>query len=271
MRLHRTIAVLFLAGATAACNDPTLSDKPEPPVAVITGPASYAPLDNALFDGSLSHSQEGTTIVEWRWAITARPNGSTSQVSSAGDPRRAHFFIDLAGDYVIALTVKDDRGLEGTAELPFSAVPWQKMHIALVWNTPATDLDLHLVSEGEGGAFFTEPFDCYFLNTNPDWGLPGETADDPAIDIDDVDGYGPENANLNQPLHGKRYHVYAHYYDDFGAGASTATVRIYLNGELKYEGIKVLDGKDATWDVATIDWPEGKITDIGGSFAYPPP
>jgi len=271
MHVHRALSIVLLAAATAACNDTTLAEKPEPPVAVITGAVSYAPLDEAFFDGSESTSQERTTIVAWEWAIVGRPNGSTSQiVPDPADPRRASFFIDLAGDYVVALTVTDDRGMSGTTELPFSAVPWQKLHVSLVWNTPGTDLDLHLVSEGEGGAFWTEPYDCFFLNTNPDWGVAGERADDPSIDIDDVDGHGPENANLNQPLDGKRYHVYVHYYDDYGQGASTATVRIYLNGELRYEGIKVLDGTGAAWDVATIDWPEGAVSDVGTSFAYTP-
>lgn len=270
MRLSR-LAVLFVAATSAACNDTRLADKPEPPIAVITGPVTYAPLDDAVFDGSLSTAQQGATLVSWHWSISARPNGSHSQVEAdPADQRRARFFIDLAGDYVLTLTVVDDRGLEGTADLPFSAVPWQKVHVSLVWDTDGTDLDLHLVSEGEGGAFFEEPYDCFFLNTNPDWGIVGETADDPSIDIDDVDGHGPENANLNQPLDGKRYHVFAHYYDDYGVGATTATVRIFLNGELKYEGIKTLDGTGAAWDVATIDWPEGAISDVGTGFAYTP-
>src|SRR3970282_1412005 len=98
----------------------------------------------------------------------------------------------------MSLEVTDGRGLTGSAEMAFAAVPWTAMHVSLVWDQAKTDLDIHLVSEGEGASSSVEPFDCYFQNTDPDWGVAGESADDPWIDLDDVDGFGPENVNLNQ-------------------------------------------------------------------------
>lgn len=268
-RLAKFALLALVAVTASACNENTLADRPEPPVAVISGPVSYAPLDTAVFDGSGSYTQEGASIVSYTWAIVSAPTGSTSQ--AANDPaaaERGNFWIDFAGDYVISLTVTDDRGLSGVAEYPFSAVPWQKVHIELAWDKAGTDMDLHLVSETEGGAFFSEPFDCFFQNTNPDWGVPGSTLDDPSIDIDDVDGFGPENVSLNQPRDDHRYHVYVHYYDDYGMGSSNATVRIYLSGMLRYEGIMPLDGQGSGWDVATISWPTGEIESVGGGFEF---
>lgn len=255
---------------TTACNDGQLEHVPEPPVAVIAGPANASPLDIVLFDGSASYSDQ-SPIETYQWSVTGRPGGSHAElVQDASDPRRAVFHVDLAGDYEIALKVTDERGMDGTDHWRFSAVPWQTVHVELTWDRPDTDVDLHLVSESEGGTFYSEPFDCFYENTNPDWGAPGIDVDDPAIDIDDVDGFGPENVSLNEPQEGHRYRVLVHYYDDRGAGASTVTVRLYLSGLLRYEGIHPLDRTGSGWEVATIDWPTGEVVGVDQTFFFPP-
>lgn len=263
-------ALLFLAAVCAsACNDNDLATKPEGPVAVVVGPESASPLDIVLFDGSGSYVEQ-SEIVEWDWSVSSRPSGSQTEVEpDEGNPQHAVFRVDIAGDYAITLKVTDERGMDDADTWRFSAVPWQTVHVELTWDRPGTDVDLHLVSETEGGTFHTEPFDCYYENTNPDWGAAGVTVDDPAIDIDDVDGYGPENVSLNEPQQDHRYRVLAHYFDDRGAGSSTATVRIYLSGMLRYEGIRALERTGSGWDVAVIDWPAG-VTGIDQPFYFPP-
>jgi len=259
-------AAILLSG----CNNSGVAFKPIAPTAVITGPALYRPLDTAQFDGSSSYVKDNT-IAGYAWSIVGRPSGSISQpVVDPGNPAKVSLWLDFAGDYVIELKVTDQRGMTGVADYPFQAVPWQALHVELGWDKADTDLDVHLVSDDEGGNFFAKPFDCYFDNTNPDWGTPGVTADDPAIDIDDVDGFGPENVSLEQPLDGHHYHVLVHYYDDHGHGSTNATVRIYLNGELRYEGIQALAHKDVGWDVARISWPAGAIDGVGTAFEYTP-
>lgn len=269
MKTFARSLLAFSAFCTAACNDNRLEPVPEPPVAVIAGPENASPLEVVLFDGSGSYSEQ-SVIESYTWAVTGQPTGSHAALVPQEDPRRAVFHVDLAGDYEIQLTVVDEHGLDGTDHWRFSAVPWQTVHIELAWDRAETDVDLHLVSETEGGTFHSEPFDCYYENTNPDWGEAGVDVDDPAIDIDDVDGYGPENVSLNEPQDDHRYRVLVHYYDDRGVGASTVTVRIYLTGLLRYEGIRPLDRTGSGWDVATIDWPTGQVTAIDQTFFFPP-
>lgn len=263
--------VLFCAlCSTTACNDNTLAPVPEPPTAVISGPANASPLDIVLLDGTASFSEQ-SVIETYEWSVTGRPGGSHAEiVPDMVDPRLVTFRVDLAGDYEIELKVTDDRGMDDTDHWRFSAVPWQTVHVELTWDRAETDIDLHLVSESEGGSFYSEPFDCFYENTNPDWGVLGIDVDDPAIDIDDVDGYGPENVSLNEPQENHRYRVLVHYFDDRGVGASTVTVRIYLSGLLRYEGIRPLDRTGSGWEVATIDWPTGEVTGVDQSFFFPP-
>lgn len=269
MKIIRALPFALLA-ACAACNDNSLETRPYPPVAVIEGPATASPLDVVLFDGSASYVEQ-SVIEEWEWSLTKLPGGSHADLSpDPADPRKALFSVDIAGDYEITLRVVDERGMDDSEVFRFSAVPWQTVHIEITWDTDGTDVDLHLVSETEGGSFYSEPFDCYYENTNPDWGVAGITVDDPAIDIDDVDGFGPEHVSLNEPLEGHRYRVAAHYFDDRGLGSTTATVRIYLSGHLRYEGIRPLERTGSGWDVATIDWPTGGVVGLDQSFDYAP-
>jgi uncharacterized protein YfaP (DUF2135 family) len=108
-----------------------------------------------------------------------------------------------------------------------------------------------------------------------------DTSDDPVLDIDDINGAGPENVNLNEPENteelGSPYTVGVHYYSsrervsgqDYGA--STATTRIFLNGALSLttENIE-LPAQDAFCQVATIEWPAAVATEALECFDSPP-
>ncbi len=78
---------------------------------------------------------------------------------------------------------------------------------------------------------------CSFQNTNPDWGSSDTEDDDPSLDIDDVDGYGPETITLKTPVSGT-YRVVARVFSDPLGDISedspvTAFVKILINGEKK--------------------------------------
>lgn len=264
-----TLPALLLV-SSAACNDTRLATKPEAPVAIIDAEPYASPLDIVWFDGSRSYVEQ-SEIVSYEWKITKRPGGSTFPLEvEPTDPRFARMQVDIAGDYEISLTVTDARGMDDTDVFHFSSVPWQTIHVALTWDTDETDLDLHFVSVNDGGTFGTPPFDCFYRNPNPDWGVPGVTADDPSLDIDAVAGFGPENINLHEPIDGQAYRVLVRYYDDRGRGATNATVRIYITGQLKFEGIRALDRTGAGWEVATIHWPEGLVEPIDQPFFAAP-
>ena len=84
------------------------------------------------------------------------------------------------------------------------------------------------------------PYDCYFANPNPDWGPTGPVGN-PSLDIDDVNGAGPENINLNDPEYTDQttipgpYLVGVHYYSSGGLfttdyGASEYSQSEYILG-----------------------------------------
>ena len=257
------------------------------------------PLDIVNLDGSASVDPDGPNNrpVKYEWAVIDRPPDSTalpveryferSRPADGGDPDDpstpgALFFVDLVGTYTIELRVTDNMNLsapselcpEPTAIITIDAKPEEDIHVQMVWTTPGdedetntegSDVDLHFMHPRNLG-WMMPPTDCYYANPSPDWGRLGSPDDNPSLDIDDTNGAGPENVNLNNPENtgdlGAPYIVGVHYYrsDEFFGGrdwgSSYVTVRIYLGGELSWENgqAKELRRTDDFWEVAGIIW-----------------
>ncbi len=125
------------------------------------------------------------------------------------------------------------------------------MSLNLQWTSNGTDVDLHFVRPG--GVLFERAGDCYFGNKNPDWGTAGDTTDNPFLDVDDVDGYGPEEINLSAAP-AARYEAYAHYFTDNFRGATEAIVEVYIAGQLAATRRRPNLSCGDAWHVGTIDW-----------------
>ena len=139
--------------------------------------------------------------------------------------------------------------------------------IKLSWNSNLCDVDSHLLQPG--GTFFDCVTDCYFGNPSPEWGAKPDWQDNPYLDVDDVDGFGPEHTNISEPQAGK-YRFIVHYYDDGFEGSSPtetdATVEVFSYGAKVAEfGPQHLDVTNRTWDVFDIDWPSATVTPLGST------
>ncbi|MBN2359334.1 MAG: hypothetical protein JXR83_07760, partial [Deltaproteobacteria bacterium] len=265
----------FSGEVSIVSNDPATSDLRLPllgvgysvPVAVLTtldDMSQARPLDTARLDGSGSYSQTpGVTIASYEWHLVLRPVGSTTVLVSAGrtgvdlttDSPRADVVLDLAGRYEFALYVIDSVGVRSAAPatLRLRAVPDEDLHVQLVWDHPTADFDLHFV-RGRSG-LFNHDTDCYFSNRFPDWYLEDQDAN-PTLDLDDQGGFGPENVNVKHPLAGI-YTVYVHYWNARTTGnpAATATVRLFVRGQLAAELTQPFERDEVMWSAAELDWP----------------
>jgi hypothetical protein len=232
------------------------------PVATLRG----RPLDRVKLSGVKSLSPDGAAIIQYEWSLVRKPADSTAQVERGLDGE-ASLFLDLTGDYVVEMMAIDERGVPACepARLTIEAVPHEDVHVQLVWDTPGdrdqldqvgTDVDLHL--KHEVGSWNDGRWDCFWQNLRPEWGAPGPD-DDPSLDIDDVDGSGPENINMTGMESGRTYSVGVHYFAAQGFGRSFATVRLYVRGELVQElRRKPLDDQEF-WHVLDIRWPSREI------------
>ena len=197
------------------------------------------------------------TMASYRWTVESRPMGSTSN-PTPDNVNATSFFVDLAGDYVLRFAGLPARGdALASCTVPVHVVPPQDLHVQLIWDTDESDVDMHLL--GPGGSYFT-PQDCYYANRNAAWGS-AASEDNGTLDIDDTNGFGPENINVISPADGT-YNLGVHYYCSDGITTPTrATVRVYCNGMLVRELQKDFNASREFWDVATIAWPACTVTE----------
>jgi hypothetical protein len=118
--------------------------------------------------------------------------------------------------------------------------------------------------------WFHPSFDCYWYDANPKWGSLTANDDDASLDLDDTDGWGPENLNLKTPENSTVYTVGVHYWDAHDKGDSTATVNIYILGVLQATATQLLHECDLWW-VKKIDWPPSDpLPDVVGAVLTAP-
>ena len=130
--------------------------------------------------------------------------------------------------------------------------------ITLLWDKLRADVDLHLIKPG--GTMFLRPGDCYYQNKNPDWGPPNTEnlkCGDPILDRDCVTDCTEEHITL-ESLEVGTYEVKVHYYKDHEVGEALVKVWFWLKGKPYICGPYALDN-DMRIDVATIEWPLGKV------------
>lgn len=88
--------------------------------------------------------------------------------------------------------------------------------MTLTWDTNDTDLDIYVIDP-------TGDYSSYYHKTTSDGG---------ELDLDDVDGYGPEHWTLMDSdikRYGQPYRFRVHYYDDKGHGATNYRVTITVH------------------------------------------
>lgn len=243
-------------------------------------------------DGTQSVSPYGS-IVEWSWTVLPPPGDVSKFIPHDSTPTPT-FEVNLAGEYLFELRVRDELGFESPTPGQFlvTVVPDEAIHIELLWHTPndpdesdtgpnaGVDLDLHFRHQFAGGpdgcgdgdpdGWFDLPFDCFWFNQAPDWESIDPSIDDnPGLDRDDTDGGGPENLNLRFPKEGRTYGVGVHCWDDHGYGASFATVHVFFYGVRVWTVSNVELHDLDMWEVIDIDWPDGDIRWLGDDDGTP--
>lgn len=247
------------------------------------------PQTNLQFDASCSTAATGKVVTKWKWTSKQASGSFASFLPGAGS-KTPKLQPNIAGKYEFYLEVWDDAGTPSTAPAKFelTVIPNDKLHIELTWDTPAdkdntdtgvdakgkpvgSDLDLHLAhalatsqpgqmdfdKNGEPDPWNATCFDCFPLNPAPKpWGNSSDPADDPSLDLDDEDGWGPENINLTEPEMATPYQIGVYQFNDNGFGPSVPRVRIYLDAQ----AVPVFDKTGPSlavadmWCVARVTW-----------------
>lgn len=208
--------------------------------------------------GSASFDPTGQALGSYEWVVTERPLGSSAYFEGTGPDRT--MIPDLPGHYAAMLTVATVEGLTATCETSVDVVPGQELWIQLTWTMPSDDLDLHLLRDGG------DPYsgnDCWFANCRDHelgWGLAINDKDDPSLNLDDIEGLGPETMEIPEPADGVYEVVVNDFWGRWNEAANEATVKIYVRGVLTWTDTRTLAGDDTLTSFATVDWPSGVVT-----------
>ncbi len=216
-----------------------------------------SPLDTLRLDASASNNGNPAS---YQWTVVERPPGSNSTFSNPSSATPT-FFIDLAGVYRFEVEVTNQNGTPSCrpAQVVVTSVPGETILVELVWDAE-TDLDLHFKRDGYD---WEDPlYDCYYSNDEPNW-----NGANPSLDIDDTNGFGPENINLDDPASNGYYNIGVYAYR--GSVTSRASIRVFFDGAQVFESLdKLLDECDVDlgycdmWHAADIDWANRRVVDI---------
>ncbi len=252
----------------------------EGPVAVCAADVVSAPLMTETLDGSGSYDPDNLPL-SYSWVMT--PPAGSAAILSSYTSTTPNITLDIAGTYSGELTVSNTSNQSDSCTQSIEAIPGTQLSIEIFWSQP-DDMDLHLLQANDGSGNAGEPRtdgDCYYNNCvpggwspTPDWGVSGVTTDNPSLDLDDINGTGPELINLEAPAQSPYdgwYIVFVHDYPGTvdGYTQTDVTMNIYISGVLGQTYTFGMATEDEDYYVAKIHWPSGQIEACNGIATSP--
>lgn len=141
----------------------------------------------------------------------------------------------------------------------------QDIRVTLTWDDLGLDWELHLIRPG--GRINDPATDCTWntcIHTRPDWGVIGDSSDDPEKDLDNTGHYGPENISLSGPTNGTYTIMVEHW--GLGDPASSGEATINIGGGAT-TAIPIMNlAPQHVRYVAQIEWPSGTVTPLSTVF-----
>jgi uncharacterized protein YfaP (DUF2135 family) len=170
------------------------------------GRVQYAYPNNLIDRGG----QRGRSLIEGRLQQAKKTrrtpllivNGNPLPLYTGDDGRYARPYAFGAGSNGVEVRDATGRTLQRAQFYEANRLKTQaRVRIILAWDDPQAELDLHVLTPDGGHAFWAQAV----LNNGG------------GLDLDSVDGAGPEMFSMTAPLAGI-YHVYVNYWGRFGAG-----------------------------------------------------
>ena len=212
MRLHIP-ALLFAAWSlhAAAAEEPVTLENPR-------GGWNHSGLTDRSGDTGVAYptppidrgAQRNRTMIQGhireagksRQPPTLVANGNAMPLYTGEGGRYARYYAFGSGSNSVEVRSADGKSAKRVQFYEGNTTKAQaQLRIILAWDAPGAEVDLHVVTPDGQHAFWAHPV----LNGGG------------GLDVDSVDGPGPEIFSTVAPLHGA-YHVYVNYWGNFGPG-----------------------------------------------------
>ncbi len=172
-----------------------------------------------------AHAATSAPLATIEWTLTSAPPASLAALRDARTSA-ATLVPDVLGDYRARFTARDVAGRIASCDVVVHAREVGALRVEITWDSEGTDMDAHLLHPRATRWFGDD--DCHHANCigGHVFFAPGPDEDDPRLDVDDADGFGPENLLIARPASG----TYRVGVDAFG-GSGRVTARIYCGGD----------------------------------------
>jgi hypothetical protein len=138
----------------------------------------------------------------YRWEVVAAPPGGAYTLGSPTTPSTT-FTSVIVGAFGLRFTVTDAMGRTATCTTTVT-MQGHGLRVELIWaggdsaNRVDMDLQVHNRLAASWSVTSNNVNVCYWNNRNPEWDAAGPT-DNPALDVDNLVGLGPENVRVDAP------------------------------------------------------------------------
>ncbi|MFH1842346.1 MAG: hypothetical protein ABIF77_04005 [bacterium] len=221
------------------------------PVVDITSPTNNFSTVNTTV--TLNGTVSDSTVTNARLIV----NGNAQTIGVTNRVMDQTTIILQRGQNIIRVEAFNESGLGFDQVVVNSTRDAVGMKVTLTWDVgPSNDVDLWV--QDPTGEW------CGWTNRN--------TAIGGWLDVDDTEGWGPENYFAPQDSvasHPGTYNVAVYYFDDAGEGATNPTIRVTLNEDQSTQFERTLNGpvlnaEGEWWFVTTITMPTGTFSEFAG-------
>ncbi len=202
------------------------------------------------------------------WSLFRQPTDSKSELENrfTAEPQ---LWLDQLGDYEIILNMNDlnDKQRCEPSTVKIRVAPREPIYIQLTWNTPtipnptpdtSPDLDLYYF-HSNAQSWNDDTWAVYWSRKTQTWDSGKATLETENLDPSSPWGPVTEVVTHTNPADGS-YRIGVHYAPTGDRGPTNATIRIYIQGQLKYSLPDQQMTKNQLWHIGDLHWPSGTLT-----------
>lgn len=244
----------------------------------VSGITSFEPDLGEATSASFSGTVEGADGVGELYVRSAGGAAVRAPIALASDGTFLVTAPIFCGEHVVKLSWENAAGRAGVMLRPSSgACPDPELRVTLSWSGEADSdgLELHLVrlggtmndSTGDGSG----SNDCTIgtcIDASPDWGVVGETRDDPVLDLRRASAFGPDSITLAAPAESRYVVLVEHRGASMAADVGAIPGEVIINVADNPAVVVPMEPLAVRWvfQAAAIDFPGGDVTPVGVSF-----